>query len=258
MSVMKIVFFVNRYLPFLDCTAGVAMIVGAQKKETCHALWTFVVLVYPIGSFLSEVILMVRTMALWGFSRMILGIMVVNTLVLLVPTIAVAQRYLRNLRYPESDVLQITRCVASISDGEGWVFYLSIIISETTVVTLTLLKQYLTAVRGSAHPRLLRTMYRDGTVFYIMLLCVSIANLICMKIAPVWVSSVLQLPHRAMHSTLCSRVLLNLRKAAARSSGLSLDDFNRRSHLVFEGPLPCHDDSMLALSESSDTTAVEP
>lgn len=39
-----------------------------------------------------------------------------------------------------------------------------------------------------------------------------------------------------MHSTLCSRVLLNLRKAAAESSGFSRDELNKRSQLAFEKP----------------------
>ncbi|KAI0635119.1 hypothetical protein C8Q77DRAFT_1106057 [Trametes polyzona] len=78
----------------------------------------------------------------------------------------------------------------------GWLVYFSTIVSETAVAALTLLRrQYLTAVLvwGNALPRLLRTMYRDGTVFYIILLCVSVANLLCMRFAPVWVSPALQL-----------------------------------------------------------------
>lgn len=56
-------------------------------------------------------------------------------------------------------------------------------------------------------------------------------------------------PHRAVHSTLCSRVLLNLRRAAAATSGLSLDDFNRRTQLAFERPMSCDDDSLITLSD---------
>lgn len=108
-----------------------------------------------------------------------------------------------------------------------------------------------------------------GTGFYILLLTVSVTNLLCMTTAPVRCRSLFQAggsdciaglgvictsavrqnlalaassqtdltsrrPHRAIHSTLCSRVLLNLRKAAARSSGVSWDEFNKRSELAFE------------------------
>ncbi|KAI0635117.1 hypothetical protein C8Q77DRAFT_680699 [Trametes polyzona] len=249
LSTMKIIFFVNRYMPLIDVSWGVSLILGVHTKKTCSIMWPTVVALYPLGSFISEVILMVRTVALWSFNRIVVGLMILNALIIIVPTVAVVQQYLGTLHYPETDVLEITKCVASISDGIGWVFYSCIIISETTVVALTLLKQYLTAVRGSTLPLLLRTMYRDGTGFYILLLSVSIANLLCMTSAPVWVSSALQLPHRAVHSTLCTRVLLNLRKAAARTSGLTIDDFNKRSYLVFEERLPNEDDSLITLSD---------
>ncbi|KAH9849411.1 hypothetical protein C2E23DRAFT_390619 [Lenzites betulinus] len=236
LSMMKIIFFINRYMPVLDVTLGLLVPVVVRTHETCVIMWPIVVSLYPMGSFVSEVILMVRTVALWGFNRVILVLMFINTLVIIVPTVAVIRQYLVTLHYPSTEVLRVTACVASISDGVGWVFFTCIIISETTVVTLTLLRQYLTAIRGSTLPLLLRTMYRDGTFFYVLLLIISVANLLCMTVAPVWVSSAMQLPHRAVHSTLCSRVLLNLREAAARASGLSLDDFNKRSHIAFETP----------------------
>ena len=41
-----------------------------------------------------------------------------------------------------------------------------------------------------------------------------------------------------MHSALCTRVLLNLRRAAARASGLDLGTFNaQRTTLMFD-PVP--------------------
>ncbi|EIW55762.1 uncharacterized protein TRAVEDRAFT_73558 [Trametes versicolor FP-101664 SS1] len=234
LSAMKVIFLVNRYMPIVDVSLGNAVILGVRTHQTCSVMWPLVVALYPLGSFISEIILMVRTVALWNFSRIIVGLMMLNTLIIVVPTVAVVQQYLQTLHYPSTAVLEVTDCVASISDGVGWVFYGCIIISETTVVALTLLKMYLTSGRGTSFSLLFRTMYRDGTGFYILLLTVSVTNLLCMTTAPVWVSSALQLPHRAIHSTLCSRVLLNLRKAAARSSGVSWDEFNKRSELAFE------------------------
>lgn len=41
-------------------------------------------------------------------------------------------------------------------------------------------------------------------------------------------------PVRAIHSALCARVLLNLRKAAAKSSSLPLSEFTQMSCIAFE------------------------
>ncbi|KAI0777638.1 hypothetical protein BD413DRAFT_185303 [Trametes elegans] len=234
LSGMKIIFYINRYLPVFDVSLGVYILLWVRQPKLCAVLWDILVVLYPGGSFVSEVILMVRTVALWNFNRIVLGIMVLNGVIIVVPTASLVPVYIQGLHYPSEDVLEITRCVPSISDSIGWVFYMSVIISETTVVSLTILKHHMTRGRDGALPLLLRTLYRDGMGFYCLMLGISVANLLCMLVAPVEISSALQLPHRAIHSTLCSRVLLNLRKAAARSSGHSIQDFTVRSGLVFE------------------------
>ncbi|KAJ8487793.1 hypothetical protein ONZ51_g3960 [Trametes cubensis] len=139
--------------------------------------------------------------------------------------------------HPPQEVLDITGCVASISDGISIWFYASILLSETTVVLLTAIKRYSMKMRDQTLPLLFHTMYRDGAGFYAILLSVSIGNMLCMTLAPVEASSMLQLFHHAVHSTLTSRVLLNLRAAAARSSGLSMNDFHRTTHIAFEVPV---------------------
>ena len=40
-------------------------------------------------------------------------------------------------------------------------------------------------------------------------------------------------PVRTIHAALCTRVLLNLRAAAARSSGIDVDDYSRNTTLQF-------------------------
>ncbi|KAI0324075.1 hypothetical protein GY45DRAFT_1289475 [Cubamyces sp. BRFM 1775] len=265
MSTMKMIFFLNRYMPFVDISLAVyreslpfstyppepyrAVFLGVHSPKVCSVLWPITVALYPLGSIISEVILMVRTLAIWNFHKIVWGLMIAVGFGIVIPFVSVIQQYFRNLHYPSRSVLEYTGCVASISDSVGWVFYASIIVSETTVVVLTLLKLYTMKGSRSTLPRLFRTMYRDGTCFYCALLCISVANLLCMRLAPVEMSSALQLPHRAIHSTLCSRVLLNLRAAAAGSSGLTLDEFNRTSHIAFDMPG--------ADSDASETTLLD-
>ncbi|KAI0659140.1 hypothetical protein C8Q70DRAFT_152355 [Cubamyces menziesii] len=247
MSAMKMIFFLNRYMPFVDISLAVYLFLGVRSPKICSVLWPIVVALYPLGSIISEVILMVRTLAIWNFHKAVWGLMIAVSIGIVIPFVSVIQQYFRNLHYPSRSVLEYTGCVASISDSVGWVFYASIIVSETTVVSLTLLKLYTMKGSRSTLPRLFRTMYRDGTCFYCALLCISVANLLCMRLAPVEMSSALQLPHRAIHSTLCSRVLLNLRAAAAGSSGLTLDEFNRTSHIAFDMPSAESDASGMTL-----------
>ncbi|KAH9896819.1 hypothetical protein C8Q73DRAFT_427279 [Cubamyces lactineus] len=248
LTIMKAIYFANRYMPIVDIALGAATL-QTYSLRACAGLWTTLLILYALGSVLSEVILVVRTLALWNFNRVVLGLLTFLTLLIVVPYIILVQGYLRHLQYPPQEVLDMTGCVASISDGVSLWFYASILLSETTVVVLTVMKRYTMKVRDQSLPLLFHTMYRDGTGFYAILLSVSIGNMLCMTLAPVEASSMLQLFHRAVHSTLTSRVLLNLRAAAARSSGLSMNDFHRSTHIAFEVPAVHSTQPDIALSD---------
>ena len=59
-----------------------------------------------------------------------------------------------------------------------------------------------------------------------------------------------------VHSALCTRVFLNLRKAAARTSGVTLDEFTvRETSLAFVPPRP--DSPRAHALESSDELELE-
>ncbi|KAI0701606.1 hypothetical protein C8Q76DRAFT_234919 [Earliella scabrosa] len=85
---------------------------------------------------------------------------------------------------------------------------------------------------------------------------ISIMNVVVMFTVPHELSSSMQLPLRVVHSALCTRVFLNLRKAAARTSGVTLGDFTvRETSLAFARP---HSDSPRAHAlESSDELELE-
>ncbi|CDO69065.1 hypothetical protein BN946_scf184992.g14 [Trametes cinnabarina] len=152
-----------------------------------------------------------------------------------IPGIIVCWSLLTRTQYPNRMILQITGCVPSIDDRSSWILYMCILVSETVVVTLTVRKMWQMYSTRSAHRSLLVwTMYRDGSLYYVLLLAVSISNLCFMLLAPKAATSIMQMPLRVVHSTLCTRVLLNLRKVAARMSGITLDEFTRRSHIAFE------------------------
>ncbi|KAI0332379.1 hypothetical protein GY45DRAFT_1246696 [Cubamyces sp. BRFM 1775] len=242
-TVMKAIYFVNRYLPLIEIALSVICEYGVRASNSAGRYYNILstsTVLYIIGSFTSEGILFVRTYALWEFSRVVLGVLIALAIAIVVPCLVLARQYLEGMRYPAIGLLKETGCIASISDGRSvWVFG-CIILSETAIVALTLLKRYMTRamITSQTLPLLLHTMYRDGTLFYAIILLVSVANLLCMTLAPVrsTFSAVLSCRpfHQVVHSSLTSRVLLNLRAAAARSSGLSLSDFHRSTPIAFE------------------------
>ncbi|KAJ8468234.1 hypothetical protein ONZ51_g9768 [Trametes cubensis] len=237
-SIMKIIFLLNRYSPLIDSTLGLTMMLGTTDPHSCDVQFHFLIYTYTIGSFLSESILIARTLALYEFNPWIMCIMATIALGVIVPGLYMSHYVLSRIQYPSRAVLEISGCVPSIDDGLSWVLYMCVLISETVVIALTVYKMWQTSVDLKQRSLLVWTMYRDGSLYYVVLLVLSIVNLCFMLLAPKAATSIIQMPLRVVHSTLCTRVLLNLRKVAARLADMTLTLESRsaahpRSRLAF-------------------------
>ncbi|KAJ7346214.1 hypothetical protein DFH08DRAFT_961659 [Mycena albidolilacea] len=157
-----------------------------------------------LGIFLSEVILMLRTWALWDRRRMVLIWLIILGTCTLVASIVTTQLELESLDYITTTGVGCTLAKAS----SIIIFsYLSVTILETMV--LTAVRAY-RDLRYSRLPWLIQ-LYRDGILFFIYLLMISLANILVPILAPSMFSNWLASPQRVLHSVLCSRVLLHIR-----------------------------------------------
>ncbi|KAI0746616.1 hypothetical protein C8Q80DRAFT_782737 [Daedaleopsis nitida] len=236
LSFMKIIYLFNRYSPFVDSILIQFVMFITRSPEQCRWQWITVNVFYTAGNFASEAILIMRTLALFNFNRTVCVILGLLTSAVLAVCIFAVQAILRTLQYPGAEVLAITGCVPNVADLYGLAFYSVLLLLETVIVAFTIFQLVTTRTRGHTPPPIVYTMYRDGTLFYMIIVSLSIANPCCMAFAPKAANSVFQQPLRVVHSTLCSRVLLNLRKAALHgSSNFSLGDEGLApTNVVFE------------------------
>ncbi|KAL1941571.1 hypothetical protein VTO73DRAFT_7010 [Trametes versicolor] len=234
-SLMKTVFLINRYSPMIDATLNISMNLYTTNPNSCKIQTEIFSGTYVIGSFASEAIIMARTLALYDSSYFVVFAMSATGLGIVIPSIIICYSFLTKITYPDAAILRlIGGCIPTVEDRPVWVLYMCLIISETVVVLLTFYKMWQTHVDKTHRSPLVHTMYRDGALYYILLLAVSVLNLCFMLLAPQAASGLIQMPFRIIHSALCSRVLLNLRKVAAKLTDMSIEDF-RQSRIAF-GP----------------------
>ncbi|KAI0765109.1 hypothetical protein C8Q74DRAFT_1028961 [Fomes fomentarius] len=215
----KALFFANRYLPLIDIT--IAVIINAApthwNHDNCAIAFQALAYCYTAGILVSEVILIIRTLALWGFHKYVkivcFGVLIEFGLF----AIYAVYHTVYWLEYPSDETLYITGCVPVIRDGGMWPAFFCFLMGETVVISLTILKRVKDCEDGLVVPtrKLTWTMYRDGSFFYAIILAISIANMI------------------AVHSSLCTHVLLNLRKAARTTGDTGTDEFSMQAHMVF-------------------------
>ncbi|TBU42337.1 hypothetical protein BD309DRAFT_991780 [Dichomitus squalens] len=197
---MKVIFLINKYSPLFDTTLAIV------------------------------------EQSLWEFNRHVVTLLV-GAAVMMLPfaLYVVSQVASSAIQYPDS-IVRVLGCVPCVQDQDAWPAYACLICAETGIIVITLLKRKsAVVVEGISEGAVFHTMYRDGTAFFAIVLALSILNLLVMLLAPQELSSFMQMPLRVVHSALCTRVLLNLRKAAARSSGQTLDGYtDRQTTLAFD------------------------
>ncbi|KAG7085761.1 hypothetical protein E1B28_003302 [Marasmius oreades] len=200
-SLGSIMFLFNRYLPFVDTFLYLGMRFGPLSAQQClHTTNATLWLMY-IGVVLSELILMLRTYALWERSRRILLVLSLTVLLLLIPGTVIVYKETRTFRFEESSTT--IGCKPNATSNIGFVAYVLLLVNETIVVGLTIVKGYQHLHRTNSQWVL--QMYQDGILFYIYLLTLSIGNILSTLVNPgmgPWLVSL----QRILHSLLANRV----------------------------------------------------
>ncbi|PIL27812.1 hypothetical protein GSI_10966 [Ganoderma sinense ZZ0214-1] len=213
----------------------------SHDPHACGVRFQLLTYWFLVGTLFSELILIARTYALWGCNNLILYFTIFASALMIPHAFYIVYDMLRlNMTsFAENDpVVRAFGCMPAIDDSGSWPAFVYLICAELMVVLLTLLKRYLEPIAfadsSSYSSVLLYTMYRDGTWFWAIVLVFSVVNLLVMFLAPKELRFSMQQSLRTVHSALCTRVLLNLRKAAAIGSNSRADEFTIMTTLALE------------------------
>ncbi|KAF9013814.1 hypothetical protein BDZ89DRAFT_1076826, partial [Hymenopellis radicata] len=199
----SILFFLNRYLPFVDTFISIHLHLDYFTPEECIARFKALTWFIVIGILLCEVILMIRTYAIWERRRAVLYGFIALFLVVAIPGIVMAQLELESLVYGPISGRGCRLIHASpIIMGS----YILLLLCETIIAILMCIKarQHLRQPHSSWVNRL---YFQDGLLFFIYILFISLANVIvpiCKPALANWLAT----PQRVLHSIFCTRILL--------------------------------------------------
>ncbi|KIM37494.1 hypothetical protein M413DRAFT_448541 [Hebeloma cylindrosporum] len=206
-------FFLNRYLPFVDTFLSLKLKLTMNSPETCLTHYTVVTWFTVAGIILSEVVLLLRTYAIWGGNRSVLIILCISSALTFIPAIIVTEIELRSLRYIPTEVLG---CRLGAASSIIIVAYIALAFFETVVAILTGVRAYQTLRHSEA--RWIIQLYQEGLLFYLYCLSISLANVLVPIFAPRFFSNWLATPQRVVHSVVANRVLLLIFKQKSTSN----------------------------------------
>ncbi|KAL5514110.1 hypothetical protein ACEPAG_2871 [Sanghuangporus baumii] len=205
----KILFFLNRYLPFFDTFLSLHLLLGKNTDKGCLLGFSAVTWLIVVGIIVAEAILMLRTYAIWERKRAISITLILLGCGTFIPGIIVTQFEVQSLAYIAVPNGGCTK--TKPSSPVIFVAFLLLILCETTIVILTLVRARHHYLSRQTRSPLIWQLYKDGLLYYVYLLAFSLVNLITAVAAPPAYTNWLTTPQRVMHSLLCTRVLLHIR-----------------------------------------------
>ncbi|KAK0502427.1 hypothetical protein EDD18DRAFT_1100874 [Armillaria luteobubalina] len=198
-----LLFAMNRYSPLVDTALAMNWIRQTATPALCRQFYSVSAPFVLIGIFISQVILMIRTYAMWDRSRAIFWCFVGTAIFCFTPgiiCIAIAIKTTQFVTLPNKP-----GCINLSSSNIMAVAYSLILVTDTVVALPTLFKG-IEHLRRSTHPFLIE-LYASGMLFYVCIFIISLANIL----VPIWVPSLtasLGCYQRIFHSILCNRVML--------------------------------------------------
>ncbi|KAJ7482181.1 hypothetical protein B0H11DRAFT_2021954 [Mycena galericulata] len=201
-SLIKCLYLWTRYTTFIDTTLAVQhRFDSAIDSSLCSSIEGFDTVFAGFGIGITELILMVRTYALYGRSKKLLGFFVIM--------------YLCIAGLPASD----TPCNVDGSTSKIWlVCYVSLLVGETGIVLLTLWKGLRTFYSPGSiyrHSHLVTSFYHDGILFYLATLAIFIVDVVLKIVARPGLQNIADTPWRVLHSIFACHLVVHVRAIAS-------------------------------------------
>ncbi|THV03325.1 hypothetical protein K435DRAFT_775011 [Dendrothele bispora CBS 962.96] len=200
----SILFFINRYLPFIDAVLNINVnFAPVITPEQCLVQNQVIIWFMFVGMAFAEVVLMLRTYALWERRRSILIFFCLLTLAFLPPCFYFTVKEAQSLRYGPTP-LNERGC--NMTDASNIIFIVYALLALCEFVAAGVM-----GVKGYQHIRRTRSpwvmqFYKEGILLYVYLIVLTVGNMFSSALGPS-IGPWLAYPHRILHSIICNRVL---------------------------------------------------
>ncbi|PBK90692.1 hypothetical protein ARMGADRAFT_1014376 [Armillaria gallica] len=196
-------FVLNRYLPFINAVIAIKLLHNSSAAQ-CRLLYYITGPLAITGIFASQVILMIRTYAIWDRHRVVLWCFIGIGIFCFTPTAVSLVIELKTNKFIDLYDHRHTDCLSQSSNMPNFL-YIPVLVSETIIASLTLFKgvQHL---RRSSHP-FIKELYVSGMLFYACLLLITLADILL----PMWahnIAAFLACYQAIFHSILSNRIML--------------------------------------------------
>ncbi|KAF8632903.1 hypothetical protein AX17_004749, partial [Amanita inopinata Kibby_2008] len=190
----KILFLLTRYLPFIDVPIALYhQFAPSITANTCVLTYQISGWMFASGIIIAEIILTIRTWALWGKDWRLSIALPIFSAACFVPTLAMLHIFLDSLEFTPQPIRGTAGCFVTRADPILSYCYVLLMVYETGQYPLQRIYRPLTRMvttgililmsirafisyRRGRNSELLTVIYRDGISYYIYLFLISVIN----------------------------------------------------------------------------------
>ncbi|KAF9007741.1 hypothetical protein BDZ89DRAFT_1168438 [Hymenopellis radicata] len=213
-TITKLLYLVTRYSPFVN--AGVILwqqLTPNMSAENCVLVVKMDGWMATAGIMLAEVILTLRTWAIWNRHRFLTVCMPALFLVYSVVGFTVMGIFLSSLKFLILPLPDLKGCLVSAGNPIFRWDFIIIMIYEAVMLLLMVVKSYqqFREAREIGSSRLLHVVLKDGIIYYLYLSVLNIMNVIVISILAPDLATLIAELERVIHGMLACRVITNIR-----------------------------------------------
>ncbi|KLO07755.1 hypothetical protein SCHPADRAFT_634838 [Schizopora paradoxa] len=218
-SFVSFIYIASKYLAFVDGALTIDLLLRPERSpDECLTVFRLMTYFVLSGMVLAEIILLLRTWAIWGLSRYILAYLIVIDVAVAIVSFSRLHRSQKELFFSSSSPIPVIRPCFPIFMNQGnniYIDYVCVMMAEGNALGLTLWKG-LVQWRGNRNT-LFDVFIKDGVLYFICLFVVSGINVIfytTQNRTMYWM--LLTEPQRILHAVLAARLVINMRLYADR------------------------------------------
>ncbi|KAF8999626.1 hypothetical protein BDQ17DRAFT_744982 [Cyathus striatus] len=219
-SVVKVLYIIVRYSTYVDASLNIVVqCVPSLSPKACKSLYYAIIWLLVVGMTAAEIILTLRVWAVWQKKKVITIVLTVYLIGITVPSLVLSVFIGRSLTFDlQLDIGRIGGCIVTGGKVELEVATWILLLAYDTIMMLLMLPPAYDAYKRGGKSTLANVVIRDGIIYYVYLFVVSLVNIVVLlKISPDYFS-LLSVISRVIHSSLCCRVVLNIRERMGKSS----------------------------------------
>ncbi|KAJ8089721.1 hypothetical protein PM082_014989 [Marasmius tenuissimus] len=219
-STLQILYFVQRYLPFLDTVVlhnyFNHQVFNTTNPHSCQVIISISGWMSITGIVISEITLGFRLWAVWRGKRSFLYMLVIFFVACWIPAYVYFGLFISGLGFgsPPPGLNDNKGCFLIRGNSLLVVSWSMMMLYDTGTFVMMMIPGF-KAYRTGGRSELMKVIYRDGAIFFAMIFLVSVANVVVILLLPDELIHLLSAFERVFHSIITSHVILLIRMAGS-------------------------------------------